>query len=250
MSALKTVIHVHTNYSHDSNATPADVIETARAQGVHVVAITDHDEIDGAREAAGLARDVRVIVGEEVSSADGHIIGLFLRERIPPGLSGEVTARRIREQGGLVLAPHPYTILCEASLGERAMLRLLPWLDAIEVCNAQDPLSWENRWAERFASAHGVTAYCGADAHLRGYLAACYQVMPEFETPNSFLTSLARAQLFRGWFGWGYVARMGLRHVWDKFMPRPLPGFGVNWRGRRPGRRWAAGPERVVTPPE
>ncbi len=236
MSALKTVIHVHTNYSHDSNAAPADVIATARAQGVHVVAITDHDEICGAYEAASLARDVRVIVGEEISSADGHIIGLFLRERIPPGLAGEETARRIREQGGLVLAPHPYTILCEDSLGEKAMCRLLPWLDAIEVCNAQDPLSWENRWAERFAQAHRVTPYCGADAHLRGYLAGCYQMMPEFNDPNGFLRALNQATLVRGWFGWGYVARMAIRHFWDKVMPRPLPGYGVNWRGRAPAR--------------
>jgi hypothetical protein len=235
MGALKTVIHVHTNYSHDSNAAPADVLETARAQGVHVVAITDHDEIDGAREAAALGRDVQVIIGEEISSADGHLIGLFLRERIPPGLPGEETARRIREQGGLVFAPHPYTILCEASLGERAMLRLLPWLDAVEVCNAQDPLAWENRWAERFASAHGVTPYCGADAHLRGYLAGCFQVLSGFDSPNAFLAALGRAQLVRGWFGWGYVAQMGARHVWDKLMPRPLPGYGVNRRRRIPG---------------
>lgn len=240
MTRLKAVIHVHTNYSHDSNAAPADVLELARAQGVHVVTITDHDEIDGALETQALARspgDVRVIAGEEITSADGHIIGLFLRERIPPGLPGVETAQRIKAQGGLVLAPHPYTVLCDGSLGEHAMTALLPWLDGVEVCNAQDPLSWENAWADRFAATHHVTPYCGADAHLRGYLAGCYQWIGDYYDPPTFLAALRQAELVRGWFGWGYVARMGFRHVWDMISPVPLPGYATNLIALRRARR-------------
>lgn len=234
MSWVKTVIHVHTNYSFDANASPADVIATARLQGVGCVAITDHDEIDGALEAQDLADNVQVVVGEEVSSADGHIIGLFLSERIEPGLPAEVTAERIKEQGGLVLAPHPFTVLCNDSL-HSSMDRLVPWLDAVEICNAQDLLPWENTTARRFAERHGIVPYVGADSHIRGYLAAAYQEMPPFDGPRGFLAALEQARLFPGRFGVGYFAAMGVRHVWDKIFSYPLPGFAANASsGNRP----------------
>ncbi|MBK9128974.1 MAG: PHP domain-containing protein [Phycisphaerales bacterium] len=235
MDRLKTVIHVHTTWSHDSNARPADVVELALARGVQVVAITDHDEIGGAIEAQARRRaGVQVIVGEEISTTDGHIIGLFLTDRIPPGLSGEETCRRIRAQGGLVLAPHPYTILCSGSLGGAALRKLLPWLDAVEVCNAQDPLAWENRWAQHFRAEHGLAGYVGADAHIRGHLDACYQLVTPFAGPAEFREALRAAQLVPGRFGPAYFARMAGRHVYEAIARRPWPGFGVHVPARRP----------------
>ena len=212
MQRLKTVIHIHTNYSFDSNTTPDELLETARQRGVHCLAITDHDEIDGALEARELG-GVQIIVGEEISSADGHIIGLFLRERIPPGLPVEETAERIRAQGGLVLVPHPFAALCRDSLHADALERLLPWVDAVEVHNAQNPLPWENLRALRLARRHGLTQYVGDDTHIRGYLAACYQRLPEFDGPAGFLTALRNADLQRGRFGPGYFAAVGAQHV-------------------------------------
>ena len=151
MARLKTVIHVHTHYSYDSDRSPEDLVRAARRAGVDCVAVTDHNEIAGALAARALG-GVQIIVGEEITSADGHIIGLFLHERVPPGLSAEATAQRIHDQGGLVLAPHPFTILCDRSLGPHALARLRPWLDAVEVCNAQDFLPWENARARRYAA--------------------------------------------------------------------------------------------------
>ncbi|MBK9120023.1 MAG: PHP domain-containing protein [Phycisphaerales bacterium] len=226
MATLKTVIHAHTDYSFDSNTPPAALVAAARAQGVDCVAITDHDEIAGALAVRALG-GVRVIVGEEVSSQDGHIIGLFLQERIPPGLSAEETCARIHDQGGLVLAPHPFSILCEGSLGP-AMERLLPWLHAVEVNNAQNLLPWEEQRARRFAARHGLVSFVGADTHIRGYLAACYQLVREFDGPADFLRALQDARLRPGRFGPSYFAAMGARHVWDKFAGRPLPGFALN----------------------
>lgn len=227
MDRLKTVIHVHTNYSFDGNASPEDVLETARRQGVDCVAITDHDEIEGALIARDRSRDVRVIVGEEVSSAGGHIIGLFLEQRIPSGLSLQETAERIKQQGGLVLAPHPFSILCEDSLRANTA-RLLPWLDAVEVCNAQDPLPWEDSRALRFALRHDLVPYVGADSHIRGHLDACHQLMPSFDGPAEFLASLRVAERRPGQFGLSYFLAMGGRHVWDKVSPWRWPGFGTN----------------------
>lgn len=246
MKRLKTVIHVHTDYSVDSNASPADVLALARRQGVDVLAITDHDEIGGALEARARADGVRVIVGQEISSADGHILGLFLSESVPPRMSAERTAEAIRAQGGLVFAPHPYTILCPESLGEGAMLRLLPWLDGVEVCNAQDPLTWENRWASRFAAAHAITPYVGADVHLRGWLDVAYQFMPDFDSPETFLRAMKDAEPHPGFVGWRYIAQMGVRHVWDMFSSRRLPGYGANAPDVR--RADAGPPSRAAAP--
>jgi len=203
------------------------LIETARQRGVECLAITDHDEIAGALEARAIG-GVRIIVGEEISSTDGHVIGLFLEERVPPRLPLEETAQLIRGQGGLVLAPHPRALLCPQSLPAPALERLLPWLDAVEICNAQNPLWWEDAWSRDFARRHGVTPYVGDDTHLRGYLAACFQVLPPFDGPQAFLAALQRAELHAGRFGLGYVAAMGVETVWRRVFQRPLPGLGAN----------------------
>lgn len=223
---VKTVLHAHTDYSPDANTSCAALLETARRQGVDWVAITDHDEIAGALHARELG-GVGVIVGEEISSADGHVIGLFLETRIPPGLSAEETAVQIRAQGGLVLAPHPFSTLCADRLGAR-LERLRGFFDAIEVCNAQNPFPWEDAQARRFAQRYGLTPYSGSDTHIRGYLAESYQLLPPFDGPAEFLTALQQAELHPGRFGPGYFAAMGVRHVWDKLFPRRLPGFGAN----------------------
>jgi hypothetical protein len=194
---------------------------------VDCIAITDHDEIAGAVEARAIG-GVQVIVGEEISSIDGHVIGLFLEQRVPPRLPTEETAELIRQQGGLVLAPHPRALLCPQSLSEPALQRLLPWLDAIEVCNAQNPLWWEDAWVREFARRQDLTPYVGDDTHLRGYLAACFQVMPPFDGPREFLESLRQAELHPGRFGLWYVAAMGVEWAWRRVFQRPLPGLGVN----------------------
>ncbi|MEW6249227.1 MAG: PHP domain-containing protein [Planctomycetota bacterium] len=259
---LKTVIHVHTHYSYDANAAPAEVLETAGRQGVDVLAITDHDTIAGALEARDhvarraarsrasadgqppASRPVRVIVGEEISARDGHVIGLFLRERVPPRLPAEETARRIRAQGGVVLVPHPACRLCEASLSYAAVQRLLPWLDGLEVCNAQNPLLWEAWRAARFARRHGVTAFAGADTHLRGYLAGCWQELTPFDGPETFKVSLQQAVLRPGRFAPGYFLRMGAWHAGEKLTGQPLAGCGAAFH------RSHAGPAGVAEPGE
>lgn len=235
---IKVALHIHTHYSYDSNLSPTTLVDVARRMGFDCIAVTDHNLIDGAREAQATG-GIRVIVGEEISSRDGHIVGLFLERPVPPRMSGEDTCAAIHEQGGLALAAHPFASLCRNSLGG-ALDRLTSHLDAIEVHNAQNPLPWEDWRAARFARASGLPAYAGMDAHLR-WLPSAYQYMDDFADPPGFLQSLRTADLYRGRVGFRYYCLMIFRHYWDRLLPWPLPGFG--------GREVAA-PTAVVAPEE
>ena len=235
---IKVAIHLHTHYSYDSNMAPATLVQVARRAGFDCVAITDHNLIDGALEAQALG-GIRVIVGEEISSRDGHILGLFLKRPVPPRLSGEETCAAIHEQGGVALAAHPFASLCRNSL-RRSFERLAPRFDAIEVYNAQNPLPWEDWRAARFARDNGMTGYVGMDAHLR-WLPLAYQKMDDFTDAAGFLRALRAADLYRARVGFRYYSLMILRHYWDRLLPWPLPGFG--------GRKVAAS-KAVITPEE
>lgn len=138
--------HVHTCYSHDSLADPFKMLLSAAARGLSGVAITDHDNLEGARKAQQIAShmirdhklpaDFLVIPGEEISSTKGHIIGLFLTETIPPGMTPQETIQAIHKQGGLAVAAHP---LLPDSLGDLAAS--LPF-DAVESANAAEKLHY------------------------------------------------------------------------------------------------------------
>ena len=119
-NVLKTVFHVHTDYSDDSNISISHLIDACAHRKVNCIAVTDHDTIAGARElAAHAGPSLRVIIGEEISTIDGHLIGLFLRERIEPGMPVRRSAEAIHDQGGLVVVPHPFNRIFGCSLNEK-----------------------------------------------------------------------------------------------------------------------------------
>lgn len=191
---LRTDLHTHTYYSPDALTSPPDFIDACLNRGVNCVAITEHNTIRGAlamREACPF----KVIVGEEIRTADGEIIGLFLREEVPARLSAEETVRLIKEQGGLVSIPHPFDRLRRKSLGERALLRIAYQVDIIETFNARITFSGDNERASRFAQEHGLLAAAVSDAHSPGELGASYTEMPDFDGPEAFLQSLGQAKL-------------------------------------------------------
>jgi hypothetical protein len=227
----KTVIHVHTDYSSDSNQSPAQLVESALRERIDCIAVTDHDTIDGAMHVRSLAR-LSVIVGEEITTRDGHLLGLFLHATIPPGLSAEETIAEIRSQGGLALAPHPFSRLAQRSL-LAATSRIAPLLDGVEVHNAQNPLPWEDGAAARFAAKHGLPGFVGADTHLAGRLAPCYQMLDPFHGPREFLHALRAANCVRGRYGPVYIARMAARHVCEHILHAPLASYGRNHAARR-----------------
>ncbi|MGH2683888.1 MAG: PHP-associated domain-containing protein, partial [Actinomycetota bacterium] len=182
---VRVDMHSHTMWSGDATTTPDELEEAVRASGIDVLCITDHNAINGALQ-LGERLPCRVIVGEELRTGAGEIIGLFLTERLPFGLSAMEAATRIRDQGGIVYVPHPFDPM-RANLREQELLELV---DAVEVRNAKTSLEHLNHQAAHFAGAHGLAAGAGSDAHVPEAIGAAYVEMPDFDGPASFLAAL------------------------------------------------------------
>jgi len=187
--------HLHTMWSGDSTTTPEELAAAVATTGIDVLCITDHNEIRGAVD---LRHDLgcRVVVGEEVKTHAGELIGLFLTERVPAGLPAAEAAAAIRAQGGLVYVPHPFDPM-RRNLAGPALIELADagLLDAIEAFNAKTSSPSLNRQAEAFATEHGLAAGAGSDAHVPAALGAAYVEMPDFEGPGDFLAALRNGRL-------------------------------------------------------
>ena len=161
-------LHMHTDHSGDC-ATPVEVLlATAREQGLGAIAVTDHNEISGALAAQELAQEagVKVIVGEEVKTAgQGEVIGLFIKEKIPRGLTLQETIGEIRSQGGVVYVPHPFDRMHSVPDYEH-LLAVLDDVDAIEIFNPRVAIGAFNDEAVRFASKYRIIAGAGSDSHV------------------------------------------------------------------------------------
>jgi predicted metal-dependent phosphoesterase TrpH len=191
MQQLRVDFHVHTHYSPDSTLSPAALVRRARAAGLDRVAVTDHNRMEGAWEAAALDPAL-IIPGEEIDCADGSdLIGLFLRETIPAGLPVAEVAARIREQGGVVYAPHPYAYLKQAV--QRAA-HVLAVADIVEVHNARAFLSPWNRRALKAAKAAGLSCAASTDAHFGREIGGAFTLLPAFQNAAELLRALPHAQ--------------------------------------------------------
>ena len=182
--------HVHTRFSRDSLLSEDGYIRRAIERGLTHVAITNHNNVEGAvavrdRVAAqGLADRLHVILGEEVSSADGEIVGLYLERTIPAGLSAEETADAIHQQGGLVSVPHPYDPFRRDHLREPALLRLLEAgkVDAIEVFNSRVTFARHNHKAAELAARYAISGIACSDTHSAIEVAMSFNALPAFDS--------------------------------------------------------------------
>ena len=163
---IEVDLHMHTDHSGDC-ATPVEVLlQTARDRGLGAIAITDHNEVSGALEAAEIAEgmdDLKVIVAEEVKTAEqGEVIGLFLEEKIPKGLTMAETIAAIREQGGLVYVPHPFDRFHSVPDYEH-LLDIVEEIDLLEVFNPRVAVTAFNEEAVRFAGKYRIVPAAGSD---------------------------------------------------------------------------------------
>jgi glycosyltransferase involved in cell wall biosynthesis len=224
-------LHMHTDHSYDC-ATPVEVLlAEARSRGLGAIAITDHNEISGALEARAKASGVKVIVAEEVKTAgQGEVIGLFIEEKIPRGMTLPETIAEIKRQGGLVYVPHPFDRLHSVPDYEH-LLSVLDDVDAIEVFNPRIAITEFNEEAVRFAAKYRIPAGAGSDAHVPQGLGSVRIRMRDFDGPEEFLQSLRDADIIRNPASLLFV--QALKFLQTKAMPEAARRASRDRRVRR-----------------
>lgn len=214
---MRMDLHCHTEASHDCVTPLQSVLRRCRQQYIAVQAITDHNQIRGAlelREMATAPGDPLIIVGEEVTTDEGEIIGLFLEELIPEGLPVEEVIDRIREQGGLVLLPHGFDPLKANRLSPVARERVRDEIDIVEVFNARVSHPRRNSDAATWAAEHGLPASSGTDAHIASALGTSWVETPErqIKGPPDLVEAL-RAGTVSG--TWTHPVAAYIYKLWD-----------------------------------
>jgi predicted metal-dependent phosphoesterase TrpH len=243
---IEVDLHMHTDHSGDC-ATPVDVlVNTARDRGLGAIAITDHNEVSGAIEARKLAEelgDIKVIVAEEVKTAEqGEVIGLFLEEKIPKGLTMAETIREIRAQGGLVYVPHPFDRFHSVPDYEH-LLDMVEEIDLLEVFNPRVAVTAFNEEAVRFASKYRIVPAAGSDSHVAQGLGSVRQRIHDFDGPAEFLEAMRDADITRKHKNLVYVQTLkflqttGRPKAPKRRVPDAKPVRGGRPRRRKEGRR-------------
>ncbi len=243
---IEVDLHMHTDHSGDC-ATPVDVlVNTARDRGLGAIAITDHNEVSGALEARKLAEelgDIKVIVAEEVKTAEqGEVIGLFLEEKIPKGLTMAETIAEIRRQGGLVYVPHPFDRFHSVPDYEH-LLDIVEEIDLLEVFNPRVALTSFNEEAVRFARKYRIVPAAGSDSHVAQGLGSVRQRIHDFDGPAEFLEAMRDADITRKHKNLVYVQTLkflqttGRPKAPKRRVPDAKPVRGGRPRRRGEGRR-------------
>ena len=192
---LRVDLHMHTNFSPDSLVSPERLVARCQKVGLSCIAVTDHNTTEGAKAVKSIAPFL-VIVGEEVRTSEGEVTGLFLTDTIPEGLSIGETARRIKDQGGLVSIPHPFDRFRGEVISRKGLDEVVQYADIVEVFNARNNLSADDRKALDFAGEHGLLTSGVSDSHTTMELGRTYVEMPGFDgTPEGFKLSLAQGTI-------------------------------------------------------
>jgi len=171
------------------------IVERCLGLGINCIAIADHNTIAGAVKLSEIA-PFKVIIAEEVLTPVGEIMGLFLSEAVPWGLSPQETISLIRSQGGLVGIPHPFGRSLPWNVNPLTSTDILSQVDIIETFNSRTPFSNGNAKAWKLAKENGKAASAGSDAHTLREIGRAYVEMPEFDGPDDFLNSLAQGKIF------------------------------------------------------
>jgi predicted metal-dependent phosphoesterase TrpH len=212
---LRADLHVHTCYSMDCRTPLEEIISRCEETGINCIAVADHGTVAGALKLREIA-PFRVIVAEEILTPVGELMGLFLGETIPNGLSPQQTIAQIRGQGGLVGIPHPFGRWPSQNSNELTSPEILSQVDILEVFNARTIFPNSSVKAWKLASKLGLAASAGSDAHTIGEIGRAYVEMPEFNGPGDFLDCLSRGKV------WGHrsSAFVHFASTWAKVRKR------------------------------
>jgi predicted metal-dependent phosphoesterase TrpH len=190
--------HIHTRFSRDSILTEEKFIARAVERGLTHVAVTNHNNVEGAvavRDKVaelGLTDKLTVILGEEVSTADGEVVGIFLTNTIPRGLSANETADEIHRQGGLVSIPHPFDPFRGSHIKEGPLRNLaeVRKIDMVEVFNCRVTVQRHNQEAAEFAHRYGIPGIAASDSHSSFEVAMAFNALPVFDTAEELKAGL------------------------------------------------------------
>jgi predicted metal-dependent phosphoesterase TrpH len=234
--------HIHTRFSRDSILAEEKFVRIAIERGLTHVAVTNHNNVEGAiavRDKVaelGLADRLTVILGEEVSTADGEVVGVFLQRTIPRGLSAEETADAIHEQGGLVSIPHPFDPFRASHIRREPLERLAEAgkIDMVEVFNSRVTFGRHNQEAAEFAARHRIPGIACSDSHSSFEIAMSFNALPSFDTAEELRAGLAENE----WHGSRSTVLIHLTTrwaVWSNVVRR--------WLGRETAAAPVLGPE-------
>ncbi|HEV8229070.1 MAG TPA: PHP domain-containing protein [Candidatus Limnocylindria bacterium] len=187
---IRLDMHTHCEYSPDSRTSVKTQAAAIKAAGLHVVCATDHNTIEGGLRLREVADGFRVIVGEEVSSRDGEIIGLFLERAIPRDLSAEETIARIKDQGGIVSVPHPFSRNRMLHIRRDALERVWRDIDCIEIFNAREAFARDNLRAAAYALERKIPGAVGSDAHRPSEIGRAWIEVADFAGRDDFVAAL------------------------------------------------------------
>ncbi len=201
-SLIRAEFHCHTMYSHDSLVELGALLKDCDERGIDKIAITDHGSMKGALKAHKMAPD-RVILGEEIRTPEGEILGYFMKEEITQGLPADEVVRQLREQGAFISLAHPFDPY-RSGWTEKTLDQILPFIDGVEVFNARSRREEYNQKAYEFAMEHGKALMAGSDAHALSELGKASMTMPLFEDADG-LRAAAREATISGELSGLYV---------------------------------------------
>jgi predicted metal-dependent phosphoesterase TrpH len=189
-------LHSHTLWSKDCVVAFETILKLCDQRRIDKIAITDHNTADGALALQQLAPD-RIIVGEEIMTTQGELLGYFMRETVPPGLSPQETIRRLRAQGAAISVSHPFDRFRKGAWETDHLRRIMHDVDAIEIFNARCLLPDDNARSKAFAEEHNLRGTAGSDAHARAEYARAVNLLPPFHDAMSFIQALEQAEYIR-----------------------------------------------------
>jgi predicted metal-dependent phosphoesterase TrpH len=190
---IKVELHLHTYASKDSLIQPQKLLEKCDRLEIDRFAVTDHNVMEGAIELKNVAPE-RVIVGEEIQTTQGELIGYFMCEWVPPGLTPMETIERLRSQGAVISIPHPFDAIRSQGWTQAQLERIVPHVDAIETFNARCLRNQPNEKAKEFAYRWNKLETVGSDAHSLWEVGRAHLIMEGFSDAKSFLLALKQAK--------------------------------------------------------
>jgi predicted metal-dependent phosphoesterase TrpH len=190
---IKTEFHCHTTYSKDSSVRIQDLVIACDKKGIQKLVITDHNTIVGALEAQKLD-PYRFIIGEEILTQQGELLGIFVKDEIPAGLSAMKTIELLRDQGAFISVSHPLDAFRSGHWELSDLLSIVSCIDAIEVFNARCLLPRFNTRARVFSQLHKLLGTVGSDVHSIGEVGKATLTLPDFEDAPSLKFALTLAQ--------------------------------------------------------